>query len=128
MIIRCLWLTMALLFVGCAHTNKQIEIEQLTYLAGSREAYMLRFEPTGSSCLDALQINLANAGCSELQAWQSGEDELLYFKCNSPSTGATDMWSNSAFVVIPIGSTQPPDYIRPICIDPQNVLGVLEEA
>ena len=126
MIVR-LWLTSALLFVGCAHTNKATEIEQLTYLAGSREAFMLRFSSTGSPCLDALQINLANVGCEELRGWQ-GEDELLYFKCDNPSTGATDLWSNSVFVILPVEGQPPPDYVRPICIDPQNILGTLEEA
>ena len=127
MIIRTYAFLVVAFLAGCAHTGQHTEIQQLTYLADSREAFMLKFKPTGSPCLDALQINLANVGCPELQAWQ-GHDELLYFQCSNQPNGAADMWSTSVFVVVPIGSSQPPDYIRPICIDPMNALGVLEQA
>lgn len=123
MIIRTCILIAATFLIGCAHTNK--EIEQLSYLADSREDFMLRYAPTGSPCLDALQINLAYVGCSELQAYQ-GNDELTYFRCSNGSTGATDEWSTSTFVVIPTMAPAP-DYIRMVCIDPFNALGALEE-
>ena len=126
MIIRTFMLVATTLLIGCAHTNKEVEIERLSYLADSREDFMLRYVPTGSPCLDALQINLSYAGCSELQAFQGG-DELTYFRCSNGSTGATDLWSSSTFVIVTTMAPTP-DYIRPICIDPMNALGVLEQA
>ena len=123
--IKRITLLVALLFAtGCAHKNNK-SISTLEYLADSREDFMLRFEPTGSPCLDSLQINLAYVGCSELQAFQ-GDDELTYFRCANGSTGATDQWSTATFVVLPMMAPAP-DYIRMVCIDPMNALGVLED-
>jgi len=122
--IKRITLFAVLLLVGCAHKSNK-DIEALSYLAESREDFMLRFEPTGSPCLDALQINLAYVGCSELQAFQ-GDDELTYFQCANGSTGATDQWSRSTFVILPTMAPAP-DYVRMVCVDPVNALGVLEE-
>jgi hypothetical protein len=119
-----LMLTAVLFLTGCAHLHSQQELESRTYLVDSREDFMLQYEPTGSPCLDAFQINLAYAGCSELQTGGGDEDGLVYLRCAGGSSGATDFWSTAVFTIL----TEPeiiPDYIHVLCIDQVTMLGVL---
>jgi hypothetical protein len=123
---RSLIFAFSLSLVGCAHTAKSSAIQTYTYLADSREDFMVSFEPTGSPCLDALQINLAHVGCRELEVGHGDDDGLTYLKCAGGSSGATDPWSNSTFTVLP-SMVIPPDYVYVICVDPLSTLGILEE-
>lgn len=115
----------ALFLVGCAHTRPQVDLQARTYLIDSREDFMLQYEPTGSPCLDAFQINLANVGCSELQTGMGADDGLVYLKCAGGSTGATDFWSTAVFTVLN-GVELVPDHVHIICVDQVTTLGVLK--
>ncbi len=84
------------------------------------------FEPSGSPCTDFVQINLLNAGCSDLVTSQP-EPTIMYFACNSPQPGAQDAFSTRTWVFISsYHPHRPPDEIMPVCGDESGMLGISE--
>ena len=86
------------------------------YAEGSREAMLLDFQSTGSPCLDAIWVNLSNVGCNEVGVVDVEIGRMV--GCLNPSPGATDIYSNSSFLV----TIDPPEHeFIPWCGDQNGV-------
>ena len=103
---------------GCAAKQSPIE----TNLAPTREELLQTFEPSGSWCLDALVANFLSSGCSSVQSQNEGV--AVQIQCVAPQLGATDAFSNRAFVAIPryVLDSATLQNVQLVCLDGQ--LGV----
>ncbi len=88
--------SLVVFLTGCA--GKQIPVE--SNLVPTREALLQTFEPSGSWCLDALVVNFLSHGCSSVVAQQDPAGSVV-IQCAEPQLGATDPFSNQAFLALP---------------------------
>lgn len=97
------------MLVGCS--AKRVQIPSIEY-PPTREELLVRYQSSGSWCMDALIVNLLNVGCSEVTT-SAGPDRITRVSCAAPQMGSTDIFSNSSFLVFPTWSNEsispPPD-------------------
>ncbi|HIE83007.1 MAG TPA: hypothetical protein EYQ00_03790 [Dehalococcoidia bacterium] len=113
---------------GCSTKRYTVKMAPVPE-AGTREALLPTYQPSGSPCLDSIIVNLLYSGCSEIalatDAPPLGFDEPITFMgCTSPQPGAMDQFSNYTFVRIPHGLMWPED-IMPYCGDEQGMYGYI---
>jgi hypothetical protein len=114
---------LSFLIVACAMlascSAKRVQIHHIEY-PPTREELLIGYQSSGSWCIDALIVNFLNVGCSEVSS-DRGTDDVTHIKCVSPQMGATDVFSNSSFLVFPAWSnkdtSQPPDQSFIACMD-----------
>jgi len=115
---------------GCSakrHAIKMMPIPE----AGTREALLPTYQPSGSPCLDSIIVNLLYAGCSEIGIATDVpptevDEPITFMGCTSPQPGAMDPFSNYTFVRVPHGLIWP-ENIMPYCGDEQGMYGVIPE-
>jgi len=82
------------------------------------------FEPSGSMCMDALQINLMKEGCVSVSS--TPKNSGIEVICNS--SNADSQWSKKIFYIT---SSQIEEQLSgmwfPICVDKDMIVYVLSE-
>jgi len=108
----------ALLTFGCAAKTGNLEMMPVPE-AGTREALLPTYKPTGSACLDSIVVNMLYVGCSYMSSAQD-EFGIVYMGCIQPQPGAQDVFSRDTFIRIVDPMQLPPD-AEPFCGDPTGV-------
>jgi hypothetical protein len=105
------------MLVGCS--AKRVQIHHIEY-SPTREELLVGYQSSGSWCIDALIVNFLNVGCSEVTS-ERDPDGVTHIECASAQMGATDVFSNSSFLVFPAWSSKdnfpPPDQSFIACMD-----------
>ena len=76
----------------------------------------IKFNPTGSLCLDAIVANLQSTGCSAVLVTNpdDGVTKISCFKWHAKTPNSE--WINNEFYAI-VTNTKIPKDVKPICID-----------
>jgi len=106
--------------VGCAHRGAVQEMMPVP-AAGTREALLPTYKPTGSACLDSITANMLYMGCSQIDVISS--ESTIFVGCTQAQPGAQDVFSRATFVRIVEQEALPPG-AEPFCGDPTGVYAI----
>jgi hypothetical protein len=107
-------LVASLILVSCAHTSKS-----------QQDNFLREWESSGSACLDGLIVNMAAAGCHEINTTQFPMGGTVELKCANPRLNNPEYpYLSNTFIVTPMMAMLP-NVSEPVCSDAQLVVGVI---
>ena len=107
-------LVVSMILVSCAHTNKN-----------QQDNFLSEWKSSGSSCLDGLIVNMAAAGCHEVNTTKIPTEGIVELKCANPVLNNSEYpYLSNTFIVTQMIAMLP-NASDPICSDSQLVVGVI---
>lgn len=107
-------LVVSMILVSCAHTNKN-----------QQDNFLREWESSGSACLDGLIVNMAAAGCHEINTTKFPMGGTVELKCANPRLNNPEYpYLSNTFIVTPTIAMLP-NISEPVCNDAQLVVGVI---
>jgi len=110
---------------GCSAKRHMVPVPE----AGTREALLPTYQPSGSPCLDSIIVNFLYVGCQEVAVATDApptefDEPTTFMGCTSPQPGAMDPFSNYTFVRVPPGLMWPENIVS-YCGDEQAMYGFI---
>jgi hypothetical protein len=104
----------SMILVSCAHANKN-----------QQDNFLREWESSGSACLDGLIVNMAAAGCHEINTTKFPMGGTVELKCANPRLNNPEYpYLSNTFIVTPMIAMLP-NVSEPVCSDAQLVVGVI---
>jgi hypothetical protein len=107
-------LVASLVLVSCAHTNKN-----------QQDNFLSEWESSGSACVDGLIVNMAAAGCHEINTTKFPMGGTVELKCANPRLNNPEYpYLSNTFIVTSMIAMLP-NISEPVCSDAKMVVGVI---